>query len=80
MTGSTDGTKEILDSLKGCFNNLRVIRHTNRGKRKSVAAGFRYLSTMPATPPYDLSYHFMTNRKCFLRYLMAWDMVEDNEV
>jgi hyaluronan synthase len=39
--GSTDGTKDILDSLQGCYNNLTVIHRTNMGKRKSVAAGFK---------------------------------------
>lgn len=39
--GSTDGTKEILDNLQGHYNNLRVIHHSNRGKRKSVSAGFK---------------------------------------
>jgi hyaluronan synthase len=39
--GSTDGTKQILDRLEGSYKNLTVIHQINRGKRKSVAAGFK---------------------------------------
>jgi hyaluronan synthase len=38
--GSTDGTAEILDTLKNKYSHLKVIHKKNGGKRKAVATGF----------------------------------------
>lgn len=38
--GSTDGTKEVLDSLNGKYPNLKVIHKKNGGKRSANATGF----------------------------------------
>ena len=42
--GSTDGTKDILDSLKDVYPSLNVIHQNRGGKRKASATGF-YAST-----------------------------------
>jgi hyaluronan synthase len=38
--GSTDGTKEILDSLQPHYPRLNIIHKNNQGKRRAVADGF----------------------------------------